>query len=79
MRKLAQKIRPRKIAVRMSTLSPKYDDPLDHSDDATFLDAQTGRLLGSFPDKKLTPAHRTGLWMRISVHRERQDHFIVNA
>lgn len=47
----------------MSALSPKYDDPLDRSDDHTFLDAQTGRLLGSFPDRKLTPAHRTGLWM----------------
>lgn len=48
----------------MSALSPKYDDPLDRSDNHTFLQAQTARLLGSFPDRTLrvTPAHRTGLW-----------------
>jgi len=62
-RKFAQKIRPRKIAVRMSSLPPKYDNPVDLSDDHTFLEAQTGRLLGSVPDRNLTPAHRKGLWM----------------
>lgn len=49
--------------IRMSTLSPKYDDPFDRADDATFLHAQFGRLLGRFPDKRLTPTHRKGLWL----------------